>query len=261
MGRDEVVEVVRTLCHRHEFLAALRAGPQEKRALVETIDVSRSTVDRALRELWSEGLVEETDRGYRLTAVGRLAASLAEGVLAVTRDLRTAADVLAPLPADAPLDLRLLRNATVDKAEPVGRSDPLTAVNSVFRDADRLYGFARVISRPRTLDLLADAVDRGATAEVVFDAPLAEELFPTVEERVSAMVERGFRPLATESVPFGLLLAETDDGWRTRVVTYGEDGDLRGVVGNDRPAAAAWAWDVYRSYRSRAVDLSPAFST
>ncbi|WP_135821535.1 helix-turn-helix transcriptional regulator [Halostella litorea] len=259
MGRDDA-EVVRTLCDRREFLVALRGKPREKRALVETIGVSRSTVDRAIRELWAEGLVEETDRGYRLTAVGRLAAAFTDGVLAVSRDLRAASDVLAPLPADAPLDLRLLRNAKVAEAEPTTRSESVASVHSVFREADRLYAFAQVVTRSRTLDVLADAVDRGATVEVVFDARLAEELLPRMGDRVAALTARGFRPLSTDGVPFGLLLGETDDGWKTRVVTYDEDGDLRGVVANDRPAAAAWAWDVYRSYRSRAVDLSPAFS-
>ncbi|WP_121820295.1 helix-turn-helix transcriptional regulator [Halostella salina] len=257
MDREDAMALVRTLCNRHDFLVALRAGPCEKRSLVDDLDVSRSTVDRALRELWSAGLAEETDRGYRLTAVGRLAASIADSLFAATRDLQTATDVLSPLPPDAPLDLRLLRGATVDDRN---RRDSLGAVESVLRDASRLYGLSTVISRARIVDLVDDAVrERGATAEFVFDATLAERLREILGDRASAMVDRGFRPLTVDSVPFGMVLGRTDEGWKTRVVTYDDGGDLRGVVSNDRPAAAAWAWDVFRSYRSHAADISPAF--
>ena len=261
MVRDDVAEVVRMLCNRHEFLVALRTAPREKRTLVETLGVSRSTVDRGTRELWAAGLVEETDRGYRLTAVGRLAASLADAVVAVAGDLRATADVLSPLPADAPLDLRLLRNARVEDPNTDTRSELLAPVRSTLREADRAYALAQFVSRSRSLDLLYErVVERDAPTEVVFSASLAEKLLPTIGGRIAAMVDRGFRPLSVGEVPFGLLLGETAEGWRTHLVTYGEDGDLRGVVSNDGLAAAAWGWDVYRCYRSRAVDLSPAFS-
>lgn len=261
MNRDDICGFVQTLCQRHEFLVSLRAGPREKRVLVETLDVSRSTVDRAIRELQSEGLVERERRGFRLTAAGQLAVSFTEGLLSVTGDLRAASEVLDPVPASAPVDGRVVRNATVTEASRATRHRPLTAVDELLHEATRLYGLAPLITRRRSMEHLAEAVtDRGADAEIVFGESLAEQLLPSMGEEIRSMVRNGFTPFSTDDLPFGLVLGETPDGWRTCVVTYTDEGDLRGVITNDTPGATAWAWDVYRDYRRDAVDLSPAFS-
>lgn len=260
MERDAAAGMVHTLCNRHEFLVALRAGPREKRTLVETLDVSRSTVDRALRELRAEGLVERESRGFVLTAGGRLAAALAEAILALTGDLRAAAQVLEPVPGDAPVDGRVVRGADVTLATRTTRYEPLAAVESLLGEATRVYGVAPVISQSRTLDLVAEAVtERDADVEIVFEESIATEHLPAVGEDVAAMVRNGFRPLSASDLPFGLLLGRTPAGWRTRLATYGDEGGIRGVISNDDPAAAAWAWDAYRTFRREAVDLTPAF--
>jgi len=62
--------------------------------------------------------------------------------------------------------------------------------------------------------------------------------------------------VATGQFVFGLVLGETADGWETHLVTYGDDGDLRGVVSNDTPAAAAWAWETYQRFRDDAHDVT-----
>jgi len=261
MNRDDTCGFVETLCTRHEFLVSLRAGPREKRALVETLDVSRSTVDRAIRELQTEGLVERERRGFRLTAAGELAASFTEGMFSVTADLRAVAEVLGPVPASAPVDGRVVRNATVTEASRATRYEPLTAVDKLLREATRLYGLAPLVTRRRSMEHLAEAVtDRGADAEIVFGESLADQMLPSMDEEIRSMVREGFTPFSTDDLPFGLVLGETPDGLRTCVITYTDEGDLRGVITNDAPEATAWAWDVYRSYRRDAVDLSLAFS-
>ena len=260
MGRDAVSDLVRTLCNRHEFLVALRVAPREKRSRVETLGVSRSTIDRALRELETEGLVERTERGYRLTAAGRLAASLTDAMLSATSDLHAVAEPLRATSADAPVDLRLVSGATAAEATERVRSRPLTPVLDLLKDASRVYVLAPVISRPGSFDRVREAVlDAGTDVEMVFEASLAEQLLPPNADRVARMVGKGFTPLVTTGVPFGLVLGETDDGWETHVVTYGDDGDLRGVVSNDTPAAAAWAWETFQRYRADAVDVTESF--
>ena len=257
MGRDAVSDLVRTLCNRHEFLVALRVAPREKRTLVETLGVSRSTVDRALRELEAEGLVKRTERGYRLTAAGHLAATLTDAMLSATSDLHAAAEPLRAASPDAPLDLRLVSGATATEETERVRSQRLSSVLDLLMEASRAYILAPVISRPRSFDRVCEAVlDADTDVEMVFEASLAEQLLPPNVDRVAAMIENGFTPLVTTGVPFGLVLGETADGWETHLVTYGDDGDLRGVVSNDTPAAAAWAWETYQRFRDDAHDVT-----
>ncbi|MFC4359790.1 helix-turn-helix transcriptional regulator [Halobium salinum] len=64
-------EIVATVFDRSELIDRLLDGPKEKRELVEELPVSRSTVNRAIRELETLELVERVDEGYRVTDLCR----------------------------------------------------------------------------------------------------------------------------------------------------------------------------------------------
>ncbi|WP_083252599.1 GntR family transcriptional regulator [Haladaptatus sp. W1] len=59
-----------TVVKRAGFLTALASGPIPKRHLRDELDVSRSTVYKAVRELHEYELVERTDEGLALTLAG-----------------------------------------------------------------------------------------------------------------------------------------------------------------------------------------------
>jgi len=65
--------VVAALEKRARLLRMLADGPMDKPALRDALEVSRSTVYKALRELEELGLVHRVDDGYALTQFGRLA--------------------------------------------------------------------------------------------------------------------------------------------------------------------------------------------
>lgn len=73
--RGTTGETIDVIVQRAQFLERLLDDPAEKRTLVEQLEVSRSTVDRALRDLEVEGLVTYADEGYALTAVGEILAT------------------------------------------------------------------------------------------------------------------------------------------------------------------------------------------
>ena len=74
MGWADVDDRIDLVAKRVDLLEALAAGPRYKPALVEATGDSRSTVDRAIRELEAAGLIERTDEGFWATLAGRLAA-------------------------------------------------------------------------------------------------------------------------------------------------------------------------------------------
>ena len=73
MDSGERDELVHTLTRRRTILAALDDRPRHKRDLTEELHVARSTIDRALRKLETEGLVERGDDGFSLTTHGEIA--------------------------------------------------------------------------------------------------------------------------------------------------------------------------------------------
>jgi predicted transcriptional regulator len=70
-----VLDVLDVLVQRTDYLACVLDGPREKPALVDELDVSRSTVERATDTLETVNLVESSDNGYQTTSTGNLVAT------------------------------------------------------------------------------------------------------------------------------------------------------------------------------------------
>ena len=71
-ARDRVLDTIELLLQRNDVFEQLSTQPTPKRDLAEGLDVSRSTIDRALREIESAGLAERCNDGVTLTLCGRL---------------------------------------------------------------------------------------------------------------------------------------------------------------------------------------------
>lgn len=64
--------VLDVLIRRIEYIACVLDEPRKKSALVDTLDAARSTADRAVAELETVDLIEQTEHEYRPTSMGRL---------------------------------------------------------------------------------------------------------------------------------------------------------------------------------------------
>ena len=95
--RTEETEV---LLKRHDILERLCRSPAHVRDLVEEMDHSRSTINRALTELEELGFVERGDRGIEATTAGRLAADRLRTFFDELDDIFAAERVLDPLPSE-----------------------------------------------------------------------------------------------------------------------------------------------------------------
>lgn len=99
----------------------------EKPALADAVGVSRSTVNRAVRELESHGLIAQTDAGYSTTTLGGLAASKVAELGDTIRIGTRLEPFLRWIPADElDLDLRTLVDAELYVPEP---NDPYVMIN------------------------------------------------------------------------------------------------------------------------------------
>lgn len=256
---DDGDEVLDLLARRRSMLASLAEAPREKPVLVEATGLSRSTVDRAVRELEAAGLVERRDDGYAATATGRLVSRRDASFREDLADLAAAQPLLDLLPADAPVAAAAVLGAEVHLAtppEPHRAYDPLL---DLLSEARRVCALSPSHANPETRDLLYErTVEEGCPVEFVFQRDLADHLLSEHPEAVRAgMVEGEFRPFAHPSVPFGLAVGYGTDAVRCALVVYDERGDLAGVAVNDDPDALDWAERVFWRFRSEATALSP----
>lgn len=257
VSRDWDGEVVAVVNRRADLMAALRS-PRDKRDLLEELDVSRSTLDRSIRELETLGLVTRSD-GYRLTATGRLAFELFDGFLGDLQDVVGAEELLRTLPPDAPLSPALLRGATVTVAEPPSPVRAIDPVDEVVAEADRLKGLSVAATRPESvIEDFESRVEAGATFEWVLTDEMAAYIREEHAGAVGRLRETGrFELYRIDDVPYGLVLVTADDRRHTCVIVYDDDHTLRGAIVNDGLEAYSWAEHVYETYRADAEPLDP----
>lgn len=149
--------------NRIATLDALTNGPATRRELAETMDASRTTLDRIVNELEERGWAERTSDGeYVATPIGRHLMRefrpFAEGVEAIER----LGETVAWLPtADLDIDLRHFSDAAVREPD---RQDPVDAIDfmvNLLKEADELRSMTHFVPPASFLDVLHDGVTSG----------------------------------------------------------------------------------------------------
>lgn len=222
------------------------------------LDISRSTVDRALRELETHDCVTREDDAFVATVIGRILFDTYDSYIATVDGVGRATDVLVHLPRSAPQSPELLADATVLLADPPATHTPHEAIEDIVSNANRLNGFSVASTNVRTVDLLRERAVEGASIEIVF----SEAMVPFVrtdfgESFHEAATVGNLDMYKTATLPFGLLIGDMGDETRVAVVVYGPRSELVGIILNDRPEAVTWATKLYRSHRQEATPIKP----
>lgn len=246
-----------TAMGREDLLTAAADAAVTKAELSDRLDVSRSTVQRAVTDLTACGLLNE-DRGVQTTLSGRRCLDLLWAARAGLGDLAPARGALADVDPDAPVEWPLLRGATVHTPTPANPGRPFEAAATFIREATGIRGLAHALGQPRLGELFQTRVihDR-APLEVVFADRVIDGVLSRRLNDVGEMARRGFRAYAVPEVPFSMMFGPTPDGPRVVLTPYDDDSPT-GTLVNDRPAAVGFAARLFERYRTRAADVTPA---
>ncbi len=256
-------DVTLLLCNRGPVLAALLDDPQDKRALVEEVGVSRSTVDRAIRDLEAAGLVERTDGAFAPTESGRL-------LYRAFDEFRSRADAIADAQAifdelrtdePEPLPLSILDRCQVRHSRPPARFEMIEEWIEMIDAADRIRALVPTVAydRPRQT-LYENVLDDDIVYEPIYGTDVAKLFVEQRHEERREMVASGnYHPFVCDVPPYALFLIERDGGMRIDISVYDDRGQLVGVVGSTDDDPVEWSERTYRRYRNRARSLTDAF--
>ncbi len=254
MSDPEVANVANIVTKRERTLRILTDGPRRKTGLVESLDQSRSTLDRAIRELEEAGLVEPVNGGYRATSFGRNALETYLTYQERLDGLCEGASLLEPLPPDTPLGPAFLTHADVSMADP---SAPDRVIEQVFDSVDAAEGLRGLA--PATLTGHLETFHQHATRggchpEIVVTESVFDHLLRVRGERLEQSIRNGEVRLMKGPVPlrFGLwIVDDTEAG----IIVYTETG-IKGVAVNDTDAALEWTNEVYDRVSSKATPVT-----
>lgn len=252
---ETVADLVDALSVRADLLGELYAaeGSLSKRALVDRLDVSRSTVNRGLRRLRTLGLVGATGGGFVTTPSGELVceeyAAFADSLGAVL----AAQDPIDHLPPGAPLSVDFLADAEVLTVADGPPHLPGSRVIDLVGSADRVAGLAHANATPRAADQFRERIEAGATVDLVFDRGMFEGLVAEYDWMAEFLATDRFTARVHDALPYGLFLLTDDGGTVACLLVYDEDDRLAGVVLADADPAVAWAREVVGEFRREAT--------
>jgi len=251
---DAEPDVIDLVTRRVDTLERLDGAVADKAALAADLSVSRSTVDRALRELEGAGFVTRVDGGYTVSASGRLAVRSYREFVDALDAVGDAGPLLAELPADAPISLDAVRGGTVHRSQPPTPYRPVERLTELVTAADEFRGLVAAVTTPESVERVAAALlDGDVRAEIVLASRVADHLRSSYPDVVGDAAATGVDVYETEALPFGLALTRDGDAERVAVAVYGPESELRGIVVNDSPAAVEWGEATFERYR-RAAD-------
>ncbi|MDS0299484.1 hypothetical protein NDI76_12100 [Halogeometricum sp. S1BR25-6] len=241
--------------NREPILRALVRGPLNKPELTEAVDSSRSTVDRAIRELVDAGLVGRADGRYEATLAGRSALDAVEAFHDRMHGVESAAGVLSHLGPDEPINPDFLAGADVHVATPEMPDGVVERLFDSVEAATHLRGIAPVALSGHLNGFYEAARSNDARVEMLIDADVLDSLVATASTRETllAQLRKERVTILRGEVPFsfGLWLTEAEAG----VVVYSDTG-VRGVIINDDAEACAWAETIFETLSAEAQRLT-----
>ena len=242
MKRGDVSTLRATLDRRHAVLEATESNVVDKRDLTDRVNASRSTVDRAVRELEQLGLLERTNGGYRQTVVGTLAFNEYERATERLTAIATSADVISHLPPDVDIDVSGLVGAEVLVPTQESPFRAMSYMNDLIRQADHFRICATAVIPPQVELFHREVVENGMSLEAITAQESLDVLASQHREHTVEALETGRYDLSItdERIPYGVVVAKTPDGPKMCISFCGGEG-IAGTIANDDPNAVAWA--------------------
>lgn len=254
---DNKKDIRQVLEHRSSVLASLISSPARKPELVDALDSSRSTVDRAIDELVSAGCVYKEGRKYIPTTAGRLAFEKYEEYEETTNAISETTAFVNSLPEDAPLDTALLKGSSVTMSSDHAPDQALASSTDLFKRSTRMRGLAPVVLSFYP-SYIADQLALGDLTVEIIASPDVLGAIPSLPDFGSVSLAEAEELQLYESdqeLPYALWLMDTPESSYAGITAYNKGG-VAGVLINDSQAAVEWAEAEYERYRSAASETS-----
>lgn len=245
IGGGELMEIV---SRRRRFLRALGPSWSTKDDLESTVDVSRSTIDRALRELEMCDLVEQDGARFRLTAVGTLVMREFDRYRRRLAGIERAASMLTVLDPDTEIDGVLFDEMTIVKSGQDSPRRPVDEHTSLIERATRVRTIGAVVL-PQLVETYHRRIVRdGMGAQLLLTNSIVARLLSAYRDEFREGIESGRVSIREidEQPPYSVIIAETETDPAVGLLFSGET-EILGFIGTERAEAVDWAVDRFET--------------
>lgn len=242
----DTIEYLARSEHRVEVLDAIRTEPRTRADLRDSVDASRVTVGRIVRDLEERGWIRRDGTRYETTPRGAYVAREFAGLVRNLEAYGALPPVCEWFPGDEPaFDLSLLDDATVVTADEGDLIAPIRRALELVGRSEHLLVVANGSSSEFSR-AMREAVEAGATHTLLVPPAAVDALRDDPEMRADtrAMLDTG-----------GLTLLRYDGAEDLPVMQVGDDavalcsGDHRAMVESTDPEVYEWAESYVASLR------------
>jgi DNA-binding MarR family transcriptional regulator len=240
---------------RQSFLESLEKNSKDKCELETDLDISRSTVDRGIRELSNAGLVTSTNSDYQLTLAGRTALTAAQQYHRRLQEIDSGRDLLSTLPSGTDIADVFLDGASYAQASPEIPDRIIRYLFDSIESADVFRGVSPVALAGYLDEFYAVTTANGTIVKHVVDEDVVETLLAAPELR-SGFIKQAQHDrvsLLSGDISFNYGLWIVDD-IEAGIVFYTDTG-VRGIIINDSDAAIQWAHNQWESVMADATSI------
>jgi predicted transcriptional regulator len=237
---------------RVEILRSLADSTATQRELRTRLDVSRTTVSRALQSLSEREWVEKSGDEYRLTQAGRHVLTAFDQLLETVAQVDELTEFLRWFPADIdPPDVLGANDIDVTYSTTADPYAPARTQAEILHTATQLRVLLPAIELESTKTLADQVTDRGLDVESVLSPGLeatieSDDFAPPMRRTVQAGAKMF---IAQTSLPFYLGLADDN---RVQIGLADDEGIPRALLETTDDDVRTWGEDVYREYRASA---------
>lgn len=248
MSSDSPESVLRNIQQRVEILSEVHDGIEDKRDLSENLSMSRSTINRAIRELTELNIVQEQAGNYKLTLYGKNMYESYCEFIELYKKLVKVKPLLLHLPSSFPFDYNILRTATVCLSERPNPHKPFTALQEGLEIADKIQVLSPVVN-PRSVHFYhSEITEHNLTAEFILSQSVLDYLRTEHPAKIQTALHKEnitFNKISKE-ITFGMVIIDSTKMWFS---VYDDRGRIVGSITNNTQTAIEWAKLLYDDYK------------
>ena len=251
---DDVSDILNIIEKRSDVLTQLSEEALYPRDLVEELELSRSTITRALGRLEELDLVEKQNGKYAATRFGELSARRFQNYRTEIKTLVSTKPLVQAFPeADSP-PIELIEGADIVLRSEHGAFKPPEVVEETMREnkGDTIAYFPTIINPNLPRVWYRNAVDIGNEMAIVLNEETYNRLKTEYNDELSTIAARSASSLYVGDGPaFGLICVDADDGFTVLIVIYSEGG-IEGTIVNRSLELHKWVKGLFDRIRAEA---------
>lgn len=246
--------LLETVARRACVINHLLEDPADKRELETVLDVSRTTVDRAISDLKDIECIIDRDGKWEVTLFGRLVYEEYKQLVTRYESLNSARPLLRHLSTETSLDVCLLVGADILLADQPAPHAPVTRLEELLQNSQQIKGISPVVI-PIYVELFyQQIIERETDTDLILNDELVEYLWANYPNKMDAVLstDNGRVWWLNQGLPFGFVLIDDEVVW---FAVYDDNGGLKGAIVNDTDAAVTWAADVFHTFRQQSEQV------